>query len=68
VLGLIGFDYRPALLAPRVVAWLLGEYRERTGQDGAPSVVAVVSEAGYPPAASRRSTTTCASPPATTST
>jgi hypothetical protein len=48
VLGLIGFDYRPALLAPRVVAWLFGEYRERTGQDGAPSVVAVVSEAGYP--------------------
>lgn len=47
-LGLIGFPCRPALLAPRLVAWLLGEHRQRTGAAGAPEVVAVVSEAGYP--------------------
>jgi hypothetical protein len=48
VLGLAGFDYRPTLLAPRLVAWLLGEYRHRFGTSSAPQVIAVVSEAGYP--------------------
>lgn len=48
VLGALGFSHRPDLLAPRVVGWLLGEYRHRRGEGGAPGLVAVVSEAGYP--------------------
>jgi hypothetical protein len=48
VLGMIGFEHGPALLAPRVVSWLLGEHRARHGTTAAPELVAVVSEAGYP--------------------
>jgi hypothetical protein len=49
LLGQIGFEVRPELLAPRVARWLVGEYRARTGSaTAAPGAVAVVSEAGYP--------------------
>jgi hypothetical protein len=49
MLGQLGFDHRPALLAPLLAAWLSGEYRERMGSSaGAPETVAVVSEEGYP--------------------
>ncbi|HWM85799.1 MAG TPA: hypothetical protein VNO33_08170 [Kofleriaceae bacterium] len=48
MLGMLGFEHPPALLAPRVVTWLAGEYRHRLGTESAPEVVAVVSEAGYP--------------------
>jgi hypothetical protein len=48
VLAMIGIEHRPALLAPRVAAWLVGEYRHRSGITSAPELVAVVSEQGYP--------------------
>ena len=48
VLGMIGIEHQPALLAPRVAAWLVGEYRHRFGTGAAPGLVAVVSEQGYP--------------------
>jgi len=46
-LGMIGFDHEPDLLAPRVAAWLVGEYRHRYGTGAAPETIAVVSEEGY---------------------
>lgn len=48
VLEMIGIEHRPSLLAPRVAAWLVGEYRHRFGVASAPELVAVVSERGYP--------------------
>jgi len=49
VLNELGFDYEPNLMAPHMLDWFLGEYRERFGAGEAPHHIALVIEHGYPP-------------------
>jgi hypothetical protein len=42
----MGFEYEPDLLCPRILDWLVGEYRERHGKDRLPRLVAAVIEHG----------------------
>ncbi|GEM_PF-3358282 len=48
VLNELGFPCRPNLVAPHVLDWMLGEYRERF-HNTLPETIALVIEHGYPP-------------------
>lgn len=44
----LGFPCRPNLVAPHLLEWMLGEYRQRYN-DALPETIALVIEHGYPP-------------------
>jgi len=48
LLAELGFDRPPDLLAPRLLDWLVGEYRQRHGTGRLPRLVVVPIEHGYP--------------------
>src|SRR5204862_7838496 len=48
VLGELGIEHAPKLIAPLILDWLLLEYRDRFRGAQPPSLVAVTTEEGFP--------------------